>query len=618
MRSLTIDVTNKEYDVKEIKTFSILDYSINEHLKDETYNKDVFDKANGLIISSGPFTGLGIPGAHRVIISGRSPLTKGFFFSTVGGVGEELYRTSLDSIKIVGKSKNPSVILIKYSFGKLIVKVKEIPNLFEIYKEDGVFSLQEYLVKTYADFYKGLRYRSIVAGISGFNTTFGGMSSVMIKNNKLEYGSEGFAGRGGYGSVLAQSHNIAGVMVGGDYEKEVNQKVKEVINRLTDNQFMKLVIDKTKKYRGDGTLLNNYENSKNDTLMFNWNNMFLSKEERISYYDKLIKNSYLKDYKAKKIISKTCGEACPASCKKVQNIHVKDFEPYSSCGPNLGIFTQDDAERVVNYVDALGCDAISVGNLLSSVFESLSKGIISTKELNLENNDIPSFNIELFNISDSVRNADIAIKLLRNIGEGKLPLLSKGIRFFSEEKKISNGVYFNFGSKGVISPNEYLRPGFVSPLPIVGKFTTFYGTNFIEPIELGEKSATRLVKELYNEDIGFCRFHRGWAEKIIPAIINVLIGKEINYDEHIKQIINKIIKYNNLSDSLPKKWNEKTKRLVYYHLLINDEDNEISKKWIKKFDNDFEKTIDEYWSELVNGINKVLGGEYKDVICKKR
>ncbi len=612
MKVLTINVSNNDYDIKKKIKFSILEYSVNEHLKNKTYEENPLSEHNLFIMSSGPFTGLGLPGAHRAIISGRSPLTKGFFFSTIGGLGEEICRTSVDSIKIIGRAKNPSIILIKYENEKLVVKVEEVPELFELYEKKGVFSLQEWLANKYSSFFKKLRHRSIVAGPSGFNTNMGGLSSVRIKNNKLDYGSEGFAGRGGYGSVLAQSHNIAGIMVGGDYKKEKNPKIIEIITKEYDeSNIMKIASEHTKKYRGKGTLLSNYKSLENDALMFNWNSMYWNKRKRLNFYNKFIKKVYIKDYDIKK--SKNCGEVCPAVCKKVQKVHVKDYEPYSSCGPNLGIFTQEYAEKLVNTVDAMGFDAISFGNLLSTVFEAIEKNIIKPEDVGIS--EKPVFNEENFNINDSEKNSRIAVKLTRLAGFGKIHELTKGIRCFSEKNNINFSVYFRFGDNGVMSPNEYLRPGFVAPLPIIGKFTTFYGKEFVEPELLGEKCAERLIKELYNEDTGFCRFHRKWVEKIMPKMINELTSEDVNYKEHVKKVVNKIIKYNKLSNSLPKKWTGRAKDMVHNHLLVSvDElgETKTTNKWINKFNEDADQALNDYWNDLVKGITKVLGNDYKN------
>ncbi len=591
MRILKINVSNNSFEVVDNDVKGVIEYSINEHLSNKTYEFDPLSPNNKLIISAGLLVNKRLPGSYRAIISGRSPLTNGFFMSSVGGFGEAIISAGVSTIELVGKADKPSVIIVNNTNGEISVKI--VPINLSVYKPDGVFSLQEWLVNEFGDKFSGV-YRSLVAGPSGFNTILGGLSSVAVKNGALDYGSEGFAGRGGFGSVMAQAHNIAGLMIGGSEEL-----VNDDVNKIISDEWLGLAAAKTEKYRGKGTLWSNYESLINDALMFNWNSVLLNEDERIKLYNKLIRDSYLKEFKAVKIISKTCGENCPALCKKVQTKHVKDYEPYSSCGPNLGIFTQAEAERVVNTVDSLGFDGISVGNLLSTIFEAISKGVISASSVGLDAE--PVFDYKNFSISDSSINARLAVKLLNKLAWGELPKLAGGIRSLGFDFSVINA----FGSKGMIAPNQYLRPGFIAPLPILGKFTTYYGKEWIPPRELGKRSAERLIKELYFEDNGYCRFHRGWIEGLMPELMNAL-HNGINYYEHIKSIINKIIIYNLNSDSMPVFWiNQKMKDLVKAFVLMKGDD-----EWVKKFNDDPDKAIKEYWDEMVKGVGEVLGEVY--------
>ncbi len=602
MKVLKINLTNGTNEVVETKINGLIEYSIKKHLSEQTYNKDPLSEDNTLLISTGQLGDKRLPGSFRAIISARSPLTNGFFFSTVGGFGEDISKAGINIIELHGKASKSSIIIIKRQQGELEVKVEPVSNLSELYEEDGVFALQEWMAREYADYFKGLKHRSIVAGPSGFNTVIGGLSSVNIKGDELDYGSEGFAGRGGFGSVMAQAHNIAGLMIGGDVESR-NDELMNLVNSKLDEPLMKRVTDKTVKYRSKGTLISNYESQENDTLMFNWNSTLLTKEERIALYNKLIKNKILKQVLQESIKSKTCGESCPAVCKKSITKHVMDYEPYSSCGPNMGVFNLSDVERVVNVVDSMGFDGISFGNLISALFDGINKGLIRKEDFNIEQEP-------LFNEQDNSRiNADIAVKLAKEIAFGKQPLLSQSVRALSESKGLTSSVYFAFGSKGCIAPNQYLRPGFITPLPILGKFTTYYGKGFVEPRELGKLSAERLIKELYFEDNGYCRFHRGWIEDLMPELIEQLNGVS-DYHEHVKGLIKLIIDYNDKADSMPVKWvNNKVEQLIKAHVIISGEslgDNESTIKWKEKFNKDFKQAISDYWNELKKGVDEVL------------
>jgi glyceraldehyde-3-phosphate dehydrogenase (ferredoxin) len=58
-----------------------------------------------------------------------------------------------------------------------------------------------------------------------------------------------------------------------------------------------------------------------------------------------------------------------------------------------------------------------------------------------------------------------------------------------------------------------------SPMPIMGKYFSYYENKYLAPRALGRKNVERFVYELYSENSGSCRFHRKWVEDIIDDII---------------------------------------------------------------------------------------------------
>ena len=60
-------------------------------------------------------------------------------------------------------------------------------------------------------------------------------------------------------------------------------------------------------------------------------------------------------------------------------------------------------------------------------------------------------------------------------------------------------------------PNQYWTPGALSPMVIMGKYYMHYGNEFIPPRELGRHNAKRFKQELILDNLGMCRFHRGWG-----------------------------------------------------------------------------------------------------------
>ena len=89
-------------------------------------------------------------------------------------------------------------------------------------------------------------------------------------------------------------------------------------------------------------------------------------------------------------------------------------------------------------------------------------------------------------------------------------------------------------------PNQYWTPGVLSPMPIMGKYYMYYGPDFIEPRELGRNSAKRLSGELILDNIGICRFHRKWAEEMMPEVMDSLYGLKEQYLKSINNTANRI------------------------------------------------------------------------------
>jgi aldehyde:ferredoxin oxidoreductase len=134
-RALYIDLTNKEYkyfksDPKLYSEFIggkglglkiLIDMGLITH--------DPFSAENPLIFTTGPFTGTQVQTSARSTLVTKSPLTRTFLDSHIGGNwGPAIKRAGTDYIIITGKSNNPIYLHItpekvsfedaKYLWGK--------------------------------------------------------------------------------------------------------------------------------------------------------------------------------------------------------------------------------------------------------------------------------------------------------------------------------------------------------------------------------------------------------------------------------------------------------------------------------------------------------------------
>jgi glyceraldehyde-3-phosphate dehydrogenase (ferredoxin) len=81
-------------------------------------------------------------------------------------------------------------------------------------------------------------------------------------------------------------------------------------------------------------------------------------------------------------------------------------------------------------------------------------------------------------------------------------------------------------------PNQYWVPGMGAPMPIMGKYYVYYGTDFMAPEDLGRNCVERMVLELISDNCGECRFHRGWGEALLPVIMTEHFGLRVDFKDH--------------------------------------------------------------------------------------
>ncbi len=167
-------------------------------------------------------------------------------------------------------------------------------------------------------------------------------------------------------------------------------------------------------------------------------------------------------------------------------------------------------------------------------------------------------------------------------------------------------VYNAFARTGWMVPNQYWTPGALSPMAIMGKYYMYYGKDFMPPRELGRLDAERLKKELILDNTGICRFHRAWAEEMIPEIIGSLYGLE---DEFLRSISKTATRINARNSSVF--WESERNIDFIYRFLkrkrdIDGCDEPDLHKWIKAFETDKNESALSFWYEIHKGVMESL------------
>ncbi|HPS93157.1 MAG TPA: aldehyde ferredoxin oxidoreductase N-terminal domain-containing protein [Deltaproteobacteria bacterium] len=580
---------------------------------------------NSLNIGTGLLAGSIFPGSNRLIFTGFSPCWGGFYISSMGGAGLVFDDLGINMLSLVGRAQKPSILYLNRIHGEEIQVEIHPVHLHAVWDSGrrGIYAMMDFTLELLAGRYTK-DPRVLAVGPASEATDFGSIGSVPVSKGKPSF-VDTWAGRGGFGTKMLQQHGIVAVIYGGTFLSD-DFRDRSVADKWFEDKYnMKMAakdLDATTKYRFEphfktgGTFGVNYTTLAGSMLSFNYRSIQMSEDERIALHDRFIINHYLRQFNEETISARhqrTCGEPCGAVCKKMQGEFKKDYEPYQVMGPLSGIFDQRAAERLNHHADTFGFDAISAGGVISWLMECLAEGHIKPEELGIKG--CPVFSPKGFDVvADSMHNAEIGMAILdsiiakrgiMNLEEGPRKLARKLAR--EKRKEVQDAfLYTSFARKGWMVPNQYWTPGVLSPMAIMGKYYMYYGSDFLPPRELGRRDASRMMKELILDNLGMCRFHRNWAEEMLPEIVERLYGARKGFLENIAITASRI---NSRNSSVY--W-ESRRAVDFVHAFLqrkrtveNVKDEELD-RWIAFFEKDRHEAGLSFWYEMHKGILESL------------
>jgi glyceraldehyde-3-phosphate dehydrogenase (ferredoxin) len=210
-----------------------------------------------------------------------------------------------------------------------------------------------------------------------------------------------------------------------------------------------------------------------------------------------------------------------------------------------------------------------------------------------------------------MHNAMLGCEILDSIVLKKIDL-SEGARKYARRLSRAKGVnllnrfvYTAYARKGWMVPNQYWTPGALSPMSIMGKYYMYYGDEFVAPRELGRINASRMMAELIIDNMGICRFHRMWAEEMVPEIIESLYGLGDKYLESIKYTASRINGRNSSAF-----WeSERNFNFILSFLKRKKEEGLDSPefiKWLNAFETNEKEASLDFWYEIHKGVQESL------------
>jgi aldehyde:ferredoxin oxidoreductase len=352
---------------------------------------DPLGPQNKLIISTGPFSGLMIPGAGKCDWTTKSPLTGGYASASMGGhFTAEMKYAGLDSIILEGISPKPVYLFIDDDR----VELRDAADLWG----KGTIAVEKHFKEKL-----GEEFQIAVIGLGGEN----GVPYACINH---DFGRQ--AGRGGVGTVMGA------------------KKVKAIVLHGT----MSVPVADVAAYRKAGMAL--YKACKDaeglkewtrygTTIVTSWCDEVGALPTRNFSAGSFEggKGIYGQTMREKIVITDKGCFGCPSPCGKYSrskkyNILVEgpEYETIGLMGSNLGI---DDIEAVAQanlLCDDLGIDSISAGNAIGWAMECYEKGIFTKKDTG---------GLEL-----KFGNAEVTFKLIEMIArrEGLGALLAEGVK----------------------------------------------------------------------------------------------------------------------------------------------------------------------------------------------
>ena len=375
-------------------------FGINFLLKEVPKGADPLGPDNKLFISSGPISGMMIPGGGKCDWTTKAPLTGGYASASMGGhFTAEMKYAGLDSIILEGISQKPVYLFIDNDK----IELRDAADLWG----KNTFALEKQFKEKL-----GEEFQIAVIGPGGENL-------VPYACVNHDYGRQ--AGRGGVGAVMG------------------SKKVKAIVVHGTKS----VPVADVEGYRKAGMAL--YKACKDAEGLKQWTSYGTTTV--VSWCDdvgalptrnfsagsfegaKTISGPYMREHIV--VTDKGCF-GCPSPCGKYSrmkkyNSYVEgpEYETIGLCGSNLGI---DDIEAIAQanlLCDDLGIDTISTGNAIGWAMECYQRGILTKKDT--DGLDLKFGNIEaVFTLIE---------KIARREGFGAL--LAEGVKRAS--KKVGQG-----------------------------------------------------------------------------------------------------------------------------------------------------------------------------------
>jgi aldehyde:ferredoxin oxidoreductase len=368
-RYLKIDLTDETYDVVPLNDEILLTYLGGKGLASYLLYSinppgvDPLSPDNCLIFATGPITNSRIWGSSRYGVFTKSPQTGFYSESYAGGkVPEAIDSSGFDAIIVTGKSKRPTVVLVK-------------PDGAEFFDASDIWGMNTYDTEDTVN-------RRFVGAVSGSEKSgavvIGPAGEHRVRFAVIENDYWRSAGRTGVGTVMGSKH-LKAVVFKGDKRralfdaKGVECFSKEVAEESKNNPVVQA-------YRNMGTSLM--------VKKINQVKAFPTKYWSKGFFDQWEKISAEALHRQCRVQPRPCAK-CFIACGRMTTvlngrhaglrIEGPEYETIFAFGGLCMIDSIEEIAYLNDICDRLGMDTISAGNLCGLTIEAVRKKKIDVK-----------------------------------------------------------------------------------------------------------------------------------------------------------------------------------------------------------------------------------------------
>ncbi len=483
---------------------------------------DAYDPAAPLIMNLGAFSGTEVMTGLRVFFSAYSPLKVAgngmplpMWSAASGDFGRKLLAAGLDEVIFLGRASKLSYVLIRREADRPVVSLKDASDLLGKTTHEKIMAL--------ADRHPGAHVAALGPSGENWQTNFYAAIACSTTNETRSRDCKPrFAGRGGMGGMLGSKNILALVAQAPEPDR----------GKLSPG-----VLAANKEIaRGSGS--RNYRDPhKGNGLGGTWRNIhglhpLGALPEKNFWPDgedgpkALYRDAFEPHFVIKDESCWQCGIACHKNIyeavaedgkRKAGKFYTKfDYEPLDLLTVNLGIYDQHQALEIVELVDQLGFDSISMGVTLGYIME-----------YNARHPDKPIFDGMTFGDFEKARH------FIHEAAIGRAPEIGAGVRRLS--RSLGDTAYA-MECKGLELP-AYLpetNPGY--PFAIAGghmSMRTFLLLVFEGKTDIDYWEDAVVNRGIYytrDDLIGLCKFAGTPDDSIVPAFRD-LYGVTLTQDE---------------------------------------------------------------------------------------